>query len=364
MPSHSESGKPRLSWLKTTIFWAGRGLGWTLRAALLIAFLTAVVIRLRYRDILDAPYSTLFYLSRLPIVAVLPIPEWAWQVFRRKRLVLGAILSFCIAIPATCWIWDSHRNLSDPTAPKGDVVRIVFWNADHFGKFGIPESALELAQYDPDFLLLNEGIADYGTQKRVFPQVYPEHEMKFLPWGRFSMIRNGKVERQHFSQIGQYNATLNQTIISVGGRRLILLMYDHKSNPKLSRRPALEALYEAALHYHKAGYPTIILGDFNTPVDSTHLSPLRTVMRNGFETVGHGFQETWPMPLPVLSLDQVWVSKEVRPLRCFHVPVGNSRHKAVVFDFDLWSQLPPTKEADQFPAPYDDAKRFPRPPLP
>ncbi len=55
----------------------------------------------------------------------------------------------------------------------------------------------------------------------------------------------------------------------------------------------------------------MLLGDFNTPVDSVWLSAIRARFDNAFEVAGNGILATWPLPLPVLALDQVWVSDQL-----------------------------------------------------
>ena len=80
---------------------------------------------------------------------------------------------------------------------------------------------------------------------------------------------------------------------------------------------------------------TILVGDFNTPLDSAYIAPLRKEMTNAFEASGSGCAATWPMPLPVLSLDQVWTTPSLRPVRCEHFGSWRSDHRAVVAEIDF-----------------------------
>jgi endonuclease/exonuclease/phosphatase (EEP) superfamily protein YafD len=79
----------------------------------------------------------------------------------------------------------------------------------------------------------------------------------------------------------------------------------------------------------------IVLGDFNTPADSAFFRPLRAFATNAFEVAGSGCAATWPMPLPVLSLDQMWTTGRLRAVRCEHMLSWRSDHRAVRAEFDF-----------------------------
>jgi vancomycin resistance protein VanJ len=53
----------------------------------------------------------------------------------------------------------------------------------------------------------------------------------------------------------------------------------------------------------------VIMGDFNTPIESVFLEPLRDNYLNTIEQGGRGFDCTWPVPCPVLTIDQMWVNQ-------------------------------------------------------
>lgn len=43
------------------------------------------------------------------------------------------------------------------------------------------------------------------------------------------------------------------------------------------------------------------------------LAPLRARYRHAFEVSGSGWAGSWPVPLPLLGLDQVWVDPRIVP---------------------------------------------------
>ena len=77
------------------------------------------------------------------------------------------------------------------------------------------------------------------------------------------------------------------------------------------------------------------MGDMNTPARSIHLDTLRKTFRNTFEERGNGFYHSWPMPLPVLSLDQVWINKRIYVGSCELQWTLHSDHRPMVCTLSL-----------------------------
>src|SRR5439155_10654201 len=68
-----------------------------------------------------------------------------------------------------------------------------------------------------------------------------------------------------------------------------IFIVDGVSNPLASREDVLASvLAEAHGHAH-----TVVLGDFNTPVESAFFDPWRAELHHAFNETGAGFRETW-----------------------------------------------------------------------
>jgi endonuclease/exonuclease/phosphatase family metal-dependent hydrolase len=61
-----------------------------------------------------------------------------------------------------------------------------------------------------------------------------------------------------------------------------------------------------------------------------YIEPLRSELSNTFEKAGKGCGDTWPSFLPVLSLDQIWCGKGLKPVRCSHGVTFRSDHRPVL----------------------------------
>ena len=110
-----------------------------------------------------------------------------------------------------------------------------------------------------------------------------------------------------------------------------LIVIDVRSDPRFSREPAFDRIEELVTQY--SDRPLIIAGDFNTPLESIYLARLRQRMQNAFEARGSGLRDTWPVLLPVLSLDQVWANDRVDWHRCEHGWSLSSDHRPVLATF-------------------------------
>ena len=87
-----------------------------------------------------------------------------------------------------------------------------------------------------------------------------------------------------------------------------------------------------------ADHPTIIVGDFNTPVDSVFLNPIRQTYRHAFEVAGTGYLATWPIPAPVIAIDHCWVSKHIDVTACRIKWALHSDHRPIVTDLSINSK--------------------------
>ena len=74
---------------------------------------------------------------------------------------------------------------------------------------------------------------------------------------------------------------------------------------------------------------TILLGDFNTPLETKFLNDIRTNFNHAFNEKGNGFRETWFWNIPLLSLDHIWVSKDLEIINAEKISTFKSDHSMV-----------------------------------
>jgi vancomycin resistance protein VanJ len=121
--------------------------------------------------------------------------------------------------------------------------------------------------------------------------------------------------------------------VALNGERFHVLLVDLDGDPLRSRAPAFAPLTKMIASYSNAN--PIVMGDFNTPLDSILFESFRQYLTHAFESGGHGFYETWPIPLPVLAIDHIWVSKKIKVASCKLNWSRLSDHRSVVANIEL-----------------------------
>ena len=285
------------------------------------------VLRLTARDRFDG-LAILFYLTPWPVIAVgSAILALLWSRRKQRRsaaaFALLALAAFC-AWPASSWL--RH----DGPTRRGDL-RVVHWNVDRpVGR--LAGDALWLRAQDADIIALAEAHHRRKASRLALWQAeFPGYQAVEAQGEMICLIRGRVIAHESRQFAANSYFVLMQT--EIRGRPVTVLQVDITPRPTQSRRRSFENLMLRARPH--IGENLILVGDFNTPRESFHLETFRADFANAFETAGNGFAETWPWPLAVLSLDQVWSSRRLRAIRCEHGHSLRSDHRAVIADFDF-----------------------------
>ena len=284
------------------------------------------VLHLTIRDRIDG-LAVLFYLTPWPVIAagsaVLAV-FWRWK---ERRFPAGAFA--CLALAGlAAWLGSSWFRHDGP-ARRGEL-RVVHWNVQRPNS-GLPATARWLREQDADIIALAEGHGRRSSTLARWQAEFPDYRAVEFP-GEMTCLIRGKILTQE-SRVFAENSYCALLRLEVRGHPLTLLQVDITPKPLRSRQPAFTNL--TALVRPHVGENFILLGDFNTPRESALLAPLRADMTHAFEAAGRGLAETWPMPLPVLALDQIWTSRRLRAVHCAHGNSLRSDHRAVIADFDF-----------------------------
>jgi vancomycin resistance protein VanJ len=292
-----------------------------LPSALLTWVLAALLIRLTVRDRLPL-LSVLFYMTPLAVSAGLA--GAAALIWLRRRCWRLAGLAGGLALLSAIWFHVSAgARHSVPPGPAGE--RIVFWNAGR-GVMGWEGVTRTLQGFDADLI----GLVEAGPSSREMAQFwrdrFPAYQVSGPERGMVLMARGAVIERK-MGDLGG-GGKYGHYEVHLAGRSLDVLLVDFRSDPFRSRREAFARLID--LIDRLADRPVIVMGDFNTPVDSAFAAPLAERLTNAFDAGGNGYNVTWPVPVPVLSLDQVWASPQVGLKSCELPWTLRSDHRPVV----------------------------------
>jgi len=295
--------------------WLARGAAFLLVAGL---FTRATGLRDSIRG-----FALIFYATPWPVLTVLAFVLAAYSLGRNHRaraLALTLVFAGC----AATWLQSSFVR-AEP-APGGAAVRVVYWNAAH--------PVQRRAQRVRYLQTLHADVIAVGESNVYTSEIPQEWRDGFpgcalTPRAGFLLITPEEpvtIEKGRLADRGDYVIAR----VMAKERALTLLLVDFEIRLRENRVQPFARLDELIAAHRDE--PLIVMGDFNTPRESVHFDSWRREMRESFASAGHGFAETWPLPLPVLSLDQMWLGGRWRAVRCKLGWSLQSDHRAIIAD--------------------------------
>jgi len=295
-----------------------------------IVWINGLVLRLTVRDSVEF-LAPLYYATPWPVLALLTLPFVA-VVWRSPKMVLGVLV--VVHLFGAAWILESWRT-NEPAKGAADL-RLVQWNVSRPWR-RLPGTLDRVRNFDADIIMIAEPMPErwdltpdeWDETEKKWLNAFPGYETSFSSGNMLAAVRGTVVSTQSDELDKGSWYTLRE--LQIKGRSCRLLQLDIFAKPTNPRRPPLTALVELANSLRDQ--PLVIVGDFNTPRDSAFIDPLRKHHHNAWEVAGIRGADTWPWPLPVLSLDQVWANDLIKPLRCRTAGNWRSDHLWVEAEF-------------------------------
>ena len=213
---------------------------------------------------------------------------------------------------------------------KSPEYRTAFWNVAH-GYSGLDRVCAKLKSMDLQAFGLVEADQHYILDLDRWRREFPEYDVVGTDFGGVFAVR-GTIVSHQLHDLSSYSFC-EEIALRMGNLELMVLLVDIASDLKRPREIPLRNL--ATLANTFGDRPLIIMGDFNTPDDSCWTAPLRANHHQAFRQRGTGYAATWPLPLPVLTLDQVWTNSQVEVSRCQNLWTFDSDHRPVVTSFSI-----------------------------
>lgn len=295
---------------------------------ILAVCLFGVVLRLTVQDRLWPQLSGWYYgLSPivLSVLAIIAAGGWLW----RRAWTMGCLAS---AVALVCGVWTSQTAWVTNIAPavSSDGIRVMQWNAAR-GAMGWSHVAEVIRRESPDIVGLNEAGVEVDKMRALWQGQLPEyrgvitsHEITLLSKAPVRYVAGGFLPDAKYGRYEHVEVLLEDGPVHV-------VMIDIKSHPFRSRAIPMTAIRSVLLPLRDE--PVLLMGDFNTPTDATVFDKLRRDYTHAFESVGNGYQATWPTPLPVLAIDHIWANRRVDIHTCQIRSTWTSDHRYVVAKF-------------------------------
>ena len=206
---------------------------------------------------------------------------------------------------------------------------MVYWTIDDAAT-GWERVAERIRAEDADVIALGEAGSRHVRSWRFWNKNFPEYTVVGPDRG-FALMVRGEAEDLGRFKLERGRGHLYR--VKSGAAEFTLVLVDLDSNPFFSRRESLAGLDRtlAAL----GPEPTIVAGDFNTPIDSVFLEPMRARYRHAFEEAGEGWFWTWPAWLPFQAIDHVWYGGGIEARSCTLDTTVLSAHRMVKVEIDV-----------------------------
>jgi vancomycin resistance protein VanJ len=287
--------------------------------------LTGLVIRLTVRDRFLIG-NTIYYATPWSVLCVLMLvaARGLRNAPRQRQIRTGLrvlALACAVAWAATAWS-------VTPTSSHPGALRIVTWNLAH-GRWGLKGLAAAVAELKPDIAILVEADPSRMDVRAIFHEAFPEYHVAILGSGIVVVSRWPGGEARAYQMGGEKaESRIREIDLATPWGSWTVFACDMASNTLYQREPHFS---ELAARIGQRTNPVIVAGDFNTPLDSIQFDQFRKLgLKESFETAGSGYLPTWPVPCPVLSLDQIWVSSALRPVCCVREWNWRTDHAASV----------------------------------
>jgi endonuclease/exonuclease/phosphatase (EEP) superfamily protein YafD len=212
-------------------------------------------------------------------------------------------------------------------------LRVVTWNVG--GLRGRPPAiranvADVLAGFDADVAVLSEARRFSTTNPDFWRSRFPGYSVA-IPGNGLGLVILSKSSLFDVSlhKLGR-GAHLVSARGSFQGRPVEIFLVDFPSNPRTIRQPFIQN--PQLLRPPPSGTGRVLMGDFNTPRDSTWFAAYDGLYTNAFDHAGQGWRGTWPSLAPVLDIDHIWTAGSLLAV-CTRVPaIRSSDHRPVVAD--------------------------------
>jgi len=275
-----------------------------LKIGVQVIIIVAVLIHFAVKDYFYAS-AIIFYAFPLPIIMLLS----SFSIIVNKKW--RKISMLFLLVLSVIWYFKSYTSNHENAVNEG--LEVVVWNAGHDQSF--EEAFIENKQI-PDVLVLIEcNLKSIQETRNKYPNYY----------FHLSEEEIGIFSKTPLKIISEVTSETNSTVLKFTTNNIIFYAVDLTAEVFNSREEELQFVYSNIAYRSNS----IVLGDFNTPLESIYFEDFKNNYNHAFSVKGKGFKETWFWNLPLLSLDHIWVSHNLRINKTDKIHTWKSDHSLI-----------------------------------
>jgi len=310
-----------------------------------------------FSAVLCANVALAYWFQPDALAAVTLVPIWFWLVpamvlarlgyERNRRVLVGAVLLSWLLVGL---VGDGEfhyllglRGSADPSWSaarcQGRALRVVTLNC----RMGNAAAAAEVADYDPDIVLLQESPGRGQVEQLAHALFGPEGEIlwsadtSILARGRVVPVPNPPAAhfvRANVILVDGFEADVVCLRLNPPVSRLDFwspgFWRDHRDN-RIRHRKELQDI-ASALAPRVGATHVIVGGDFNAPAGDGAFEPLVPRYHDTFREGGRGWGKTGTNDFPLFRVDQIWTSRGLCAEAVVARKTKHSDHRLVVCD--------------------------------
>ncbi|MGB7950111.1 MAG: endonuclease/exonuclease/phosphatase family protein [Candidatus Binatia bacterium] len=294
---------------------------------LLCVAAVGIVLRVSFHDSFSVTAAAYYALTPM-VIAIILAAAGVLLVVSHRYFSAGAVLLAGVlmaVVEATGQLGSASCADFGPPA-----LRVITWNigGSSDGWRSIRQNVADvLAELDANIILLSE--ANAARNPKFWRARLPGYSVTVPGAMGLVILSKSSLWDVHVHELGR-RAYLVTAHVDVHEHPLEIFMVDFPSSPRATRQRFIQN--PRLLRPPAAGTGRILMGDFNTPRDSTWFAAYQGLYSNAFDQSGAGWRKTWPAVLPVLDIDHIWTAGNLQAV-CTRVPaIRLSDHRPVIAD--------------------------------
>lgn len=292
------------------------------KAYLLVGYAFLLLIHFILKDRFF-PLSIIFYGS--PLIVIIGTTLFLVILFFRRKKYRYTLLAVSALL---IFIWFNNYYYQTNTINQENTSKILYWNLAKKKQLPVSYILDKTNIYEPEILAFVEApektLKNLGTLKNALPK----YNFKILK-GAMLVASKGEIKLIKLEYVDDSHKA-NLIEIKSNSKTIKFILTDLTANLLVNKKKPMTFISNFA----KNEAVDFIAGDFNTPYESIYFNAFKNDF-NSFHKYNNGSTATWPLGIPLLELDHIWLSKKHQPIQLHKFYSKASDHALLIAETKL-----------------------------